>query len=70
MIKSILVVLWDIFTHRAFSFMCEKTFLTRPFLTRSSQLLGGRCNGPHFTGDGDDDKLLLQPCHGPSPEGS
>ena len=37
MIKSILVVLWDIFTHRAFSFMCEKTFLTRPFLTRSSQ---------------------------------
>ena len=37
MIKSVLVVLWDIFTHRAFSFMCEKAFLTRPFLTKSSQ---------------------------------
>ena len=37
MIKSVLVVLWDIFTHRAFSSMCEKAFLTRPFLTRSSQ---------------------------------
>lgn len=46
------------------------------FLTRSSQHTGGReggsggrCGGPHFTGDGEGDKLFLNTHWGPSPKG-